>query len=407
MPHLVYNAHPKQAIFHHACRIHTDVLFLGGRGSGKTTAGAIQAILEATHNQPGSRGIVAAPTYSMLEDATMYEFFKWLPPQHVAHFSKARRILTLKNGSEVAFRSCDNPDSLRGPNRDWAWLDEPRNLPTREAFDIISAQLRPYRLFWQTTTPSGILHWLYSVFVANPLPSAYVVTVRTADNVYLPGQYEALLRTQYSEKFAAQELDASWISFEGVIYDDFHPSYNVTYEAEYDPERPVYWGVDDGYACGDGPGSSSYHPRVVLFTQFDARGGATVFDEMYVCGESDYDAWIQAALARSYAPPAMAYVDSSASVLRARISHAGIFNVGATHRVEEGIKNVRRLVKDANDVRLLRVHPRCESLVYEMQAYRTIDGTRSSGGQVAPLKVDDHGPDALRYVCEHLRQRGM
>ena len=139
----VYTAHAKQSRFHHLVRRNTDVLFAGGRGSGKTTAGAIQAILEAIEYQPGERGIVIAPTYPMLKDATMYEFFAWLPRQYVADFNKTDHTLRLTNGSEIVFRSADNPDSLRGPNRAWMWMDEARNLRTQEAYDISSAQLRP------------------------------------------------------------------------------------------------------------------------------------------------------------------------------------------------------------------------------------------------------------------------
>lgn len=402
---LRYTAHAKQKRFHQALRTHDIVLFNGGRGSGKTTAGAIECVRQGWFFQPGSHGIVLAPTYPMLEDASMAEFFKWLPHHAIRDFNRQRKLLELTNGTQIAFRSADNPDSLRGPNRQWAWLDEPRNLRTREAFDIVYAQLRPTRKAWLTTTPSGIFHWLYDLFVGHPLPNSYAVTVRTDENPYLPESFEQGLRAQYTGTFAQQELDAAWVSFEGRIYDNFslEPDGNVSELAEYNPDLEVYWGVDDGYALGDGPGHANYHPRVILLAQDTPIGGVNVFAELVECLTLP-ERSLDKVLAWDYPRPQVAYVDSSAVELKARIWERGIQTVGATHQVSEGIKNVRRLVSDGNGVRLLKIHPRCTHTIREMQSYRRDDHSLAIRvGEQPPLKIDDHCPDGLRYLVWHLR----
>lgn len=405
-PAKVYTAHAKQSRFHHLVRRNTDVLFSGGRGSGKTTAGAIQAILEAVEYQPGERGIVIAPTYQMLKDATMFEFFKWLPRQYVLNFNRTEHVLTMTNGSEVVFRSADNPDSLRGPNRAWLWMDEARNLRTRDAYDIASAQLRPTRKLWITTTPGGIFHWLYGLFYEEPLPGTAAITVKTFENTYLPPEYAARLRAQYTGAFASQELDAEWVAFEGRVYDNFDLAANVSPTAEYNPDLDVYWGLDDGYAHGDGPGSAGYHPRVFLLGQITPTGGLHVFAEFYHTLVPDYDISIQEALGAGYRRPTLSGVDSSATMLRAALSQHGLTNIGATHPVSEGIKLVRQLILDGNGVRRLLIHPRCKNLIREMQMLRYDDAsTQSRGGEPKPLKLDDNGPDALRYMAWPMRTR--
>jgi phage terminase large subunit len=83
---------------------------------------------------------------------------------------------------------------------------------------------------------------------------------------------------------------------------------------------------------------------------------------------------------------------------------AGIMTVGATHPVHEGIKVMRDLILDANGVRLFRIHPRCANLNREMASYRYDDASRVANvGEPKPMKVDDHGADAARYFCFHLR----
>lgn len=400
--YLVYDAEPKQTLFHKAVRLNDYILFNGGRGSGKTTSGAIQGILEALYYQPGSKGVVVAPTYPMLEDASMSEFFAWLPKQYIADFNKQRKLLTLTNGSQVAFRSAETPDTLRGPNRQWAWMDEPRNLRTREAFDIIVGQLRPVRKIWLTTTPSGIFHWIYELFYRKPLTNSVVIKVRTAENPHLQTDFESSLREQYTGKFADQELDAEWTSFEGLIYDNFHDD-NVSDAAEYNPEWDVLWGVDDGYARGEGIGSPSYHPRVFLLAQETPIGGLNVFAEYVAVGELP-EMSLDNIFQNEYKKPTIAYVDSSAGELKTRIWQHDIQAFGATHKVSEGIKNVRRLIADGNSMRLLKVHPRCTNLIYEFQRYRYDDHAHTvEVGEPRPLKMDDHAMDALRYLAFHLR----
>lgn len=52
--------------------------YVSGVGAGKTTAGALRALAWAL-DHPGSLGLIGAPTYPMLRDATQRAFFALLP----------------------------------------------------------------------------------------------------------------------------------------------------------------------------------------------------------------------------------------------------------------------------------------------------------------------------------------
>ncbi len=178
---------------------------------------------------------------------------------------------------------------------------------------------------------------------------------------------------------------------------------STTTEAEYNPEWRVRWGVDDGYVYGKGPGTESYHPRVILFANITPQGFIHVFDEYYATGELS-EVSIQKVLAMpdgkpSYRRPEIAYIDSSASELKTRVHNNNIQASGATHSVGEGIKNLRRFICDPDGVRMLKVHPRCVNLIREMVSYQYDEKSRmATAGERKPMKVDDHGPDALRYL---------
>jgi phage terminase large subunit len=193
-----------------------------------------------------------------------------------------------------------------------------------------------------------------------------------------------------------------WAAAEGVIFDNWSAK-NVTDDAEYNPDLDLYWAVDDGYVYGEGIGTASYHPRVILFMQPTPIGGVNVVDEYYATGELSENS-IAHALDKPYKKPDRAYIDSSAAELKARLWGADIFTIGATHPVHEGIKNLRALICDADDQRLFRIHPRCVHLNRELSSYRYDDASRlATIGEPKPLKLDDHGPDAARYGTFHMR----
>jgi hypothetical protein len=52
--------------------------YVGGVGAGKTFAGAARAVLRMIED-PGSLGLIGAPTYPMLRDATLRAFLELLP----------------------------------------------------------------------------------------------------------------------------------------------------------------------------------------------------------------------------------------------------------------------------------------------------------------------------------------
>jgi len=93
--------------------------FIGGIGSGKTYAGAVKAFYAAAQSK--TLGLVVSPTYPMLRDATVRVFLD-VAGDAIAEFRKTEMIATLVNGSEILFRSADDPNKLRGPSVHWGWL---------------------------------------------------------------------------------------------------------------------------------------------------------------------------------------------------------------------------------------------------------------------------------------------
>jgi phage terminase large subunit-like protein len=104
-------------------------LLNGGRGSGKTRAGA-----EATHRvvKLVPRIHLIAPTGPDIRD-TMVEGISGIlataPPDFMPTWEPSKKRLTWPNGAIGLGFSGEEPDRLRGPQCFWAWIDEPAHMP--------------------------------------------------------------------------------------------------------------------------------------------------------------------------------------------------------------------------------------------------------------------------------------
>lgn len=283
-------------------------------------------------------------------------------------------------------------------------LFEEANAFTEDDFNEVMARMRSpapeYRQVILQTNPDAPNHWINQRLILGKQAKVYYSSAK--DNPYNPPEYVEFLNTLTGILYERLVL-GHWVQAEGVIFDNFSPEFNVTEDAEYNPNLPVLWSLDDGYAKGDGPGHANYHPRDILLAQQTAQGGMNIFHAYGQTGELG-ETSIANVKALGYPLPDVAYIDSSAVELRQRVWNDGIQTVSSTHPVHEGIKNLRRMICDGAGVRLFKIHPRCREMINEFQSYRyDPDSKVANVGEPKPLKIDDHFVDSARYLCWHLR----
>jgi phage terminase large subunit-like protein len=115
-----------------------------GRGFGKTRAGAewVRALVESGQ---GRRIALVAPTAADARDV-MVEGQSGLlsvcPPWDRPTYEPSKRRLTWPNGAIATTYSADEPERLRGPQHDFAWVDEIGSWRYPSAFDMLMFGLR-------------------------------------------------------------------------------------------------------------------------------------------------------------------------------------------------------------------------------------------------------------------------
>ena len=196
--------------------------FIGGLGSGKTRAGTVEVLRQPS----GTTGAVVCPTYKMLKD-TIIPTIKEVAGELLVNFNKSDMVMEFAHGVTLLLRSSDDPESLRGPNLGFVWMDEPAQQ-THMTYKILLGRLRrdPGRL-WITGTPTG-RNWLYKVFVEEANEDTEIFHASSYDNPYLPDYYLKSLDSSYEGSFHKQEVGGEFVEWiDKPVYPGFRADRNL------------------------------------------------------------------------------------------------------------------------------------------------------------------------------------
>jgi len=318
-------------------------------------------------------------------------------------------------GAKVYYGGIDDPDAWRGPNLNWIWFDEAARKKSDAAWKVLIARIRipPNPCLFITTTPKP--HWLKRVFLSDPpmhegKSLSEFFRTSTRDNAAnLDPVYYASLVAAYTGKYAEQELEGHFVTFEGLVYDDISldgwPVGNLTDDdVDLSEENgklryPIEMAFDDGYV----------DPRAIYWLQPQPdRNRILVFDELYhsrhlenVCVSEVVDRCKE----RGWPLPSIAVGSHEAITLREEFRKANIVARHEVHNIVEGIKNMRRFILDGNGKRIFAINrSRCKQLILELTEKYVYPEEANNRSTEKPVDKDNHGADAIRMWL-WLRQR--
>lgn len=198
----------------------TTWLVLGGRGAGKTRAGAewVRGLALGRPpfaERPVERIALVAETMADVRDVMVEGVSGLLAihgPGERPVWEPSRRRLQWPNGAVAQGFSAEDPESLRGPQFSAAWLDELAKWKRAEAtFDMLQFGLRlgahPRQMITTTPRPTALIRRL----IADPATA--VTRATTAENAFhlAPGFLSQVLARYGGTRLARQELDGEII----------------------------------------------------------------------------------------------------------------------------------------------------------------------------------------------------
>ncbi|MFT4151349.1 MAG: terminase family protein [Paracoccaceae bacterium] len=203
-------------------------VIMGGRGAGKTRAGAewVRAEVEgAGPTDPGraSRVALVGETLDQVREVMVFGdsgIMACSPPDRRPVWEAGRRRLVWPNGAVATCFSAHDPDSLRGPQFDAAWADELAKWPkAEETWDMLQFALRlgdhPRQVV--TTTPKNV--GVLKAILKNPSTvSTHAPT--EANRAHLAASFLEEVRARYGgSRLGLQELDGQMLEdAEGALW---------------------------------------------------------------------------------------------------------------------------------------------------------------------------------------------
>lgn len=203
-------------------------IILGGRGAGKTRAGAewVRAMalgLEPYATAPATRIALVGETLNDVRRVMIEGVSGLLAVHHDAerpHFEPSRSQLTWPNGSVAQMFSAENPDSLRGPQFAAAWCDELAKWRAPETtWDMLQFALRlgAHPQVAVTTTPRPIP--LLKQLLADAATVLTRASTRDNSENLSPGFIAEMQRRYAGTALGRQELDGEIVEdMEGALW---------------------------------------------------------------------------------------------------------------------------------------------------------------------------------------------
>jgi hypothetical protein len=245
---IAYEPLPSQKAFHQSEARFKG--FSGPIGCGKSQA-LCQEAIKLSYLNPGRTGLIGAPTYPMLRDATQATLFEILDANQIPYdYNKAENVLNmLDSRSRILFRPVDDFERLRGTNLAWFGLDELTYTP-EPAWLRLEGRLRDPKAArlcgFAVWTPKGY-DWVYQKFVSDPVKGYYAVIARPFENRFLlskiPDFYEQLKKS-YDESFYQQEVLGQYLNLNGgLVYHAFQREDHLA-DLSVDRASPLLWALD-------------------------------------------------------------------------------------------------------------------------------------------------------------------
>lgn len=194
-----------------------------------THLACVELLTKAANKQSADVWYVA-PTYRMAKEIA-WRLLKQMVPRTLLAKSPNETELSihLVNGSTIALRGADNPDSLRGVGLDLVVPDEFAWIHKTAWEDVLRPALADRggsALF--ITSPAGH-NWAYDLYLRGKGPSAgwrsWQFTTLQGGRVDEAELAEA--RATLDPRKFRQEFEASFETLQGRVYDNFHRDLNV------------------------------------------------------------------------------------------------------------------------------------------------------------------------------------
>lgn len=401
--------------------------------SGKTYFATQHSWLSAAIKQ--GRYFVVFKTYKQAHEVVWRQYVPLIPKQLIykkneqdllieLHYIKGDikmpwgEVVTIEHDenkprSTIQLLGSDQSDSHRGFKADGIIFDEYADQ-SPDNWDAV------YKHFFTTTngwaifmgTPRGYNHFYDLIQFAQENDRWFYQKATWRDSPYVSEQFineekqEAEKRGTLSTFM--QEVELEFRAVQGAVFPSFNRDIHIIKPEQVPPlgQLSIYIGMDFGY-----------HTTAVIFAGIDKDDNWYIFDEVYGREEQLEDVVprirgkltdqrLVLMVGDSQAKDAIMYMNQKGFPI-VPVTKYGSSNVPGGS-IAHGIDLIRQKLKPRQQLigfpkPSIFFASNCKNLIQEIEAYKYPEEKKDRNPSELPVKENDHGPDALRYLVLHLR----
>lgn len=311
---------------------------------------------------------------------------------------------TTKPRSTIQLLGSDQSDSHRGFKANGIIFDEYADQDPNN-WDAV------YKHFFTTTngwaifmgTPRGYNHFYDLIQYAKDNDRWFYQEATWRDSPYVSKEFiqEEREEAEKQGKLSTflQEVELEFRAVQGAVYPQFNRKVHLVTPSEVPEDLTIYAGIDFGY-----------HTTACVFVGIDKDQNWWVFDEVY--GREE--------ILKDILPRIKDKIGDKRLVLMVGDSQAkdAIETMARDYPIVPVVKRGDSIIHGIDLIRT-KLKPRvqligppkptmfistvCKNLIKEIEAYKYPEDKPDRNPSELPMKEDDHGPDALRYLALHLK----
>lgn len=373
---------------------------VAGRRWGKTQL-AKTAIIKMARKSNRKIWYVA-PTYGMAKQIMWDDLLDAIPKKWIRKVNETALTIRLVNGSVVACKGADKPDTLRGIGLHFVVLDEFQDMKAGVWTKVLRPTLAStggHALFIGTPKQFNHLYDLFELGQKEELVGAAAWEswqFPTITSPFIPLEEIEAARQDMDDKSFRQEFEASFESMSGRVYYPFDRNVHVG-DYLFDPTLPIWIGQD-----------FNIDPMSSVIMQPQTDGSVWVVDEVVLFGSNTEEAadelarryWRYNNSTTVYPDPAGGQRQHARGETDLDILREKGFKRQKHKRkhppVADRINALNRMFKGADGSIRMRVDRKCRYFIESMEQTIYKPGTRDvdkSGGT-------EHSADACGYCIE-------
>lgn len=425
-----YQAHAKQALSHKAFMQdgYKRGVLMWGRQSGKTYFSTQHAWISAVLGQ--GRYFIVFKTYKQAKEVVWRQYVPTIPKELIYGQPNQLDLLitlnyientpvTLPNGetimvnhdktlprSTIQFLGSDQADSHRGFKGHGIIFDEYADQDPNN-WDSV------YKHFFTTTdgwaifmgTPRGYNHFYDLVQFAQEDDRWFYQQATWRDSPYVKREFIEAERAEATKKGTLstflQEVELEFRAVQGAVYPDFNRDIHLIKPMDIPDELTYYGAIDFGW-----------HTTAFLLFGVDKDQTWYLVDEVYGKEETLVDIMPRIRNVIGDKRLVITVADSqnrdAIEVMGKEMPIVGVNKANDTKGYQLGISLITEKLKPRQQLiglpkPSLYIGSNCKKFIFELEAYRFPEDKPERNPSDVPIKENDHGPDAARYLFLQLK----